>query len=348
MTAPAARRAEGSRWRPWLLGWLPLWLLFTLLVAAAHGVAIQASAMVGLRMIAVAALLAQPVLVWCARRPWPLRPSPAFFGQHLVAGALHAVAFLLLNTLIEMGLSGHYRIALGPGAAPYLAMGLWLYLVVAGIGYAVAGARRAAASETLAAQARLAALRNQLHPHFLFNALHTVVQLIGLDPRAAQQAGEQLGGLLRDVLEQADDLIPLEREWSVVQRYLALEALRLGERLDLHAALTPAALAAQVPVFALQTLVENAILHGVALRVQPTRLWIQAERRDAELHITVGNDGASVSAAALLHSQGTGLKRLRDRLAALYGGSAALVVEARPEGGVHATLSIPQTEVADD
>lgn len=348
---PTARPTAGPlRWQAWLLGWLPLWLLFTLLVMSAHGVAMSDSALISVRMIAVAALLARPVFAWCARLRWPLRPDSRFVLLHVVGAIVHAVVWVLLNSVLESLMRGRVALALGPGLAPYLATGVWLYALVAGISYAIAGARRAAASEALASQAQLAALRNQLHPHFLFNALHTVVQLIPLDPRAAQRAGEQLGSLLREVLEQRADVVPLEREWALVQRYLDLESLRLGARLQLKTRIDPGALPAAIPAFALQTLVENAVLHAVAQRVEPTLVSIGFQRCASALRVEVWNDGGIVGADALAASNGTGLKRLRERLAALYGDDATLQVETLPEGGVRAVLHIPQhgPDAADD
>lgn len=342
--AAATTSFGAARWRAWLLGWLPLWLLFTLLIMSAHGVAMSDSAIVALRMIAIAALLARVVFAWCARLPWPLRLHLRFVLAHLLGAALHAVVWVLLNSVIESVVRGRWALVLGPGLGAYLATGVWLYALVAGIAYAVAGARRAAVSEALATRAQLAALRQQLHPHFLFNALHTVVQLIALDPRAAQRAGEQLGTLLREVLEQHEDQIPLAREWSLVQRYLALESLRLGERLLLETHIDPAALSVRVPAFALQTLVENAVLHAAAVRVEATRLSITARLLADSLQIVVENDGAFVDPEALTTAGGTGLMRLRAQLAALHGTAATLKVQSLPGGGVAARLSIPRRE----
>lgn len=342
--AVTASGFRAARWQAWLLGWLPLWLLFTLLIMSAHGVAMSDSAIVALRMIAIAALLARAVFAWCARLPWPLRLHLRFVLAHLLGAAVHAMVWVLLNSLIESVVRGRWSLVLGPGLGAYLATGVWLYALVAGIAYAVAGARRAAISEALATQAQLAALRQQLHPHFLFNALHTVVQLIALDPRAAQRAGEQLGTLLRELLELREDQIPLAREWSLVQRYLALESLRLGERLRLESHLDPATLPVRLPAFALQTLVENAVLHAAAVRVEPTRLTIAARLLAGSLQISVENDGALVDPEALTAARGTGLKRLRAQLAALYGTAATLTVQAPPGGGVVARLSIPQPD----
>src|SRR5262249_15494084 len=150
-----------------------------------------------------------------------------------------------------------------------------------------------------AARAQLDTLRMQLHPHFLFNALHTVVQLIPVDTRAATMAAEQLAGALRTTIAEQRDLVPLRDEWAFVQRYLAIESLRFGERLILEAAVDERALSALLPSFALQTLVENALRHGAAPRIEATRVSIRAQLAADTLDITVADDGIGADVEAL-------------------------------------------------
>src|SRR4026208_1160253 len=100
--------------------------------------------------------------------------------------------------------------------------------MVSGVVYASEATERASKAEAIAARSQLAALRAQLNPHFLFNALHTVVQLMPVDPKGASRAAEQLAGLLRVTLEQDRDLVLLAEEWSFVEKYLELESLRFG------------------------------------------------------------------------------------------------------------------------
>jgi LytS/YehU family sensor histidine kinase len=183
-----------------------------------------------------------------------------------------------------------------------------------------------------------------LHPHFLFNALHTVVQLIPLDPGKAAGAAEELAALLRAATEDRRDLIPFAEEWRMVQRYLALESLRLGERLVLRHEIAPEAAACLVPSFALQTLVENAVRHGAAPRVEPTQVWIEARLERETLRITVRDDGAGADPG--LPTRGTGLARLRERLSWLYGERARLGLEGKPGAGYAATLVLPRDDDA--
>jgi len=214
--------------------------------------------------------------------------------------------------------------------------------MVAGVAYGSRAAERSAQMSALEARSQLAALRAQLHPHFLFNALHTVVQLIPIDPRAAARAAEQLADALRQAIEEQRDLLPLADEWAFVQRYLAIESIRFGARLNVDTQLSDAALKAELPSFALQTLVENAVRHAAAPRVAPTTITISASLQGEQLRIRVSDDGEGADPELIAQSDGTGLRRLRERLGWLYGGSAELRLKRGNDGGLVSELLIRQ------
>jgi signal transduction histidine kinase len=327
----------------WLLlgiGWLPMWILFTLMIMSAHGLPLTASAWMALSMIVSAALLGVGVHAFIRRLPWPARFRPSFLLLHVLAATLYAGLWIAAYSLIESLLRWRLAWVAGPGLGRFALTGAWLYLTIAAVAYAQQAARRSALAQAAAARAQLAALQAQLHPHFLFNALHTVVQLIPLDPGRAAQAAEQLADLLRAALDERRDQVTLAAEWRFVQRYLAIEQLRFGERLQIAATLPASTLDLRVPSFALQTLVENAVRHGAAPKLGNTRLRITASANPRHLCLVVGDDGAGAEPAAVRDSSGTGLRRLRERLACLYGNSAALDVDASPRG-VTATLRLP-------
>ena len=264
-TSPST--TAGSRawiWAQLVLGWLPVMAVFTLMIVGTHGGSLQGAALLALRMVLAAALLSLAVRRFVARHPWPRPFRLSFLALHLPAAALFSLCWFGLNSVFESVRTGQLVMVVGPGLTPYLSMGVWLYVMVAGVLYAHQEAARAAEQSALAARTQLDALRAQLHPHFLFNALHTVVQLIPSDPRTASRAAEELAALLRAATEERRDLIPLGEEWALVQRYLALEALRLGERLVLETRIDAETEACLVPSFALQTLVENAVRPGAA------------------------------------------------------------------------------------
>lgn len=329
-------------WLQLIIGWLPIGALFTVLIMSAHGIAVGEATGIAIRMVGAAAVLGVLVHRWTARLPWPHPFRLSFIGVHLLGAALYALLWLLLNSVIESLLHRHAVIVVGPGLTPYLITGVWLYVMVAGVAYATRAAMRTSELAALEARSQLAALRAQLHPHFLFNALHTVVQLIPLDPRAATRAAEQLADTLRIAIEEERDLLPLADEWAFVQRYLAIEGIRFGERLQVHTDIDAQAQAALLPSFALQTLVENAIRHAAAPRVAPTTLDIRARRVDGQLCITVKDDGDGADLEQLGHTRGTGLRRLRERLNWLYGGSATLQLNSQPQQGFVAELRVPQ------
>jgi len=172
--------------------------------------------------------------------------------------------------------------------------------------------------------------------------LHTVIQLIAIDPGAAVHAAEQLAGLLRTTMDEPADHVRLADEWALVQRYLAIEQLRLGERLVVQAQLAPDALACELPSFTLQTLVENAVRHGAAPREAATTITIGAHLERGDLVLAVADDGAGADLSA--PSAGTGLRRLRERLGGLYGASASLRLDSAPGRGFSAHLQLPRRQ----
>ena len=336
-------------WMQLLIGWLPVWVLFTVLMMAAHQVSFVQALPIALRLMLCAAVLGLAVQRFSTRLPWPYPFRLRFLAVHLLAAAAYAVGWLLLNSALESLLSGRWVLVIGPGLGAYLVTGIWFYVMIAGVSYANRAAERAAQLTAQAARSQLAALRTQLHPHFLFNALHTVVQLIPMDPRGAVRAAELLAGVLRRSIEEQRDQLPLREEWAFVQRYLDIEGIRFGERLLVRSEIDEAALDCCVPSFALQTLVENAVRHAAAPSIEPVTLWIAARLDGQRLRLTVADDGAGADPAQIEQGTGTGLRRLRERLAWLYGSSAALRLARGIDGrGLTATLDLPREDDVDE
>jgi LytS/YehU family sensor histidine kinase len=193
------------------------------------------------------------------------------------------------------------------------------------------------------ARAELAALRGQLHPHFLFNCFNAIATLVR--QRKNDEAVEtvaQLSALLRLAIERTSfHEVPLEQEIDFIRRYLDLERVRFGEKLRVDLAVEPTALAVLVPNIILQPLVENAIKHGISLRTTPGTVRLAVNRQQERLHLEIANDGADLAPPADRHSTGIGLANTRSRLTKLYGDDYRLDFIRQPAGGMLVTLDLP-------
>ena len=195
------------------------------------------------------------------------------------------------------------------------------------------------------AETRMRALEYQLNPHFLFNALNTVRALVLEDPGEARRAVTLLSGLLRQTLAAGrEPLHPLGAELDLVETYLALERLRFDGRLAVRVEADEAARAVAVPTLLVQTLVENAVKHGVARRREGGEVAVVATRDGDRLAVRVENPAAPAAGASVdvASGTGTGLANARERLSLLFGEHAALRLDAGPERAV-AEVVLPAT-----
>jgi signal transduction histidine kinase len=192
-------------------------------------------------------------------------------------------------------------------------------------------------------EAQLRALQGQLKPHFLFNALNSVVAMIDRDPASAQRMVIQLSELLRATLRTAEQQqIPLGQEIELTKLYVEIEQVRFSDRLrvDWHVDVDPSRL---VPAFVLQPLVENAIVHGIARKSGPGRVTIEVSRDKRGLIVRVTDDGLGFNGErSSAGSGGVGLTNLRARLKRLYGAGGELELAPCAGGGTAATLLIPE------
>jgi hypothetical protein len=283
-----------------------------------------------------------------ARRPLDRERWPSALALYAVAVAGVCLARALLVVALNRWVGWYAEL---PGwsdvIATSVANNLLLASLLLGIGHAVVlarrdGERRRQTDELRAAlaEARLATLEGQLRPHFLFNALNSIAELVHRDRHAAERAVLDLAELLRESLRERGQEVALADELRLATAYLAIEKLRLGDRLDLAWSVAADVHAARVPRLLLQPLVENAIRHGVALRRAPGRLAIAAERRGERLVVTVDNDGPGPGADAAPEPHGIGLRATRARLAHLYGADQSLALE-RTATGTRAVVTVP-------
>ncbi len=202
--------------------------------------------------------------------------------------------------------------------------------------------RQLAEAKLAEQQAKLNALKLQLNPHFLFNALNAVNTLVG-DARSeqAQELIARLSVFLRSSLASDEGVyITLERELETVQAYLDIEAVRFGEHLQVHFDCDPALADALVPAFVLQPLVENAVKYAVAPSTATVTITLQAKVEAEMLLLTVSDSGPVEPRGIVRHGAGIGLRNLAARIDASYGAAGRLQVEPRDQGYV-ATLSMP-------
>lgn len=191
------------------------------------------------------------------------------------------------------------------------------------------------------AMARVHALKMQVHPHFLFNTLHTVSILIDEAPAAARDMVVRLGDLLRGTLARASVTeVPLEQELALLRRYLAIEAVRFHDRLVVEFDVDPALHDARVPDLILQPLAENAIRHGIAKREGAHRLTVRATSLAEQLVLEVLDDGLGPSSPET-RQDGVGLATVRERLRTLYRLRDPLTLTTRAAGGACARITLP-------
>ncbi len=215
---------------------------------------------------------------------------------------------------------------------------------------------RAAEIETRLAKAELAALRMQLHPHFLFNTLNTIASLVREQPEEAERIVVRLADLLRASLNgSADSEIPLRDELSFIRKYLEIELIRFEDRLQVDWNIDDETLAALTPALILQPLVENAVKHGVAPLERNGVLTVSARRSDSALVLRVSDNGPGLPDDwESVAENRIGLTNTRERLKQLFGNKQLFSLERLDPKGTLVTIEIPfklrseDSELSDD
>ncbi|AKJ06501.1 histidine kinase [Archangium gephyra] len=338
-------RASRTYWVCQGLGWSLYALLNALAVGSltgapgrAAGLAVAFSAMA----MGLTHLLRQRVA-----HGWK-RLAPSALAPRMVAASI-----LLSGVVNATGMLGGYLLRPdAPHAAPgallvyvfnWSVVFLGWQLLYFGVHFVQRTRRAELESLRLEAAANAAELRHlkaQLNPHFLFNSLNVLRALISEDPGRAQQAVTQLANLLRYALSAEGETVNLERELQVVRDYLALESLRLEERLRVRLEVEPACLPAPIPPMLVQLLVENGIKHGIARLTEGGELSIVARCRDGLLLLEVGNprpardDGRSSGSRV-------GLANASERLRLLFGERAKLELDLSLPDRAAARIQIP-------
>lgn len=259
---------------------------------------------------------------------------------HLAGALALCVAWALLGTILRHRLHAGGESLLS-WILTTLPFGVAVYFAVLGIQHATTWFSRSAELSAQLADARLAALRMQIHPHFLYNSLNAATVIVrDRDAATAARMLELLGEMLHRVMR-ADrpQEVRLEEELEFVRQYLTIEQIRFSDRLSPEIVVPPELLGAAVPDFILQPLVENAIRHGLAKRVESTMLRVEARREGDDLVLTVTDDGPGPETGP--GPEGLGLANTRARLTTLYGSRATLTLDRTAAGGARATIRIP-------
>lgn len=204
---------------------------------------------------------------------------------------------------------------------------------------------RASQLKTELAQSQLQALKMQLHPHFLFNTLHSISALLEEDVEAADEMLARLGDFLRLTLENSGaQQVSLQEELEFLRCYMEIERVRFHGRLTVTLQIEPETLEARVPNLILQPIVENAIRHGIGSRIGPGRIEIRSSRNNGSLRLVVKDNGQGLASrqdsSGRLRS-GLGLTNTRSRLEQLYGSAHQFDLSDAIEGGLEVTLEIP-------
>jgi two-component system, LytTR family, sensor kinase len=232
--------------------------------------------------------------------------------------------------------------------------GVLTYWLVVGLYQSIHFYQAAMERQTIAAQletqlshAELENLKSQLHPHFLFNSLHTIGVLMQEDVDAASHLLVSLGDLLRMALERRENEITLQSELEFVGKYLEIEQTRFHDRLKVHMDVPPDLLGVYVPSLALQPLVENAIKHGISVDSAAGRLEIAAQRHNGRVWLCVRDDGPGPAPGSRLRF-GVGLTNVQSRLKQLYGDESSLELTGGDGRGCEAIITIPLRSSLED
>ena len=193
------------------------------------------------------------------------------------------------------------------------------------------------------AQAQLRALKMQLHPHFLFNTLHSISSLVLEDAPKANSMIARLGDFLRLTVDNSEQqLVTLKEETEFLRCYLDIEQVRFGDRLTVAFELEPQTLSAQVPHLILQPVVENAIQHAIAPRAARGQINIEAKRLNSLLRVAISDSGPGIgSNANSFGKKGVGLSNVRSRLQQFYGPDFRFELTNASDGGLTVVIEIP-------
>jgi hypothetical protein len=344
--------ADRRRIAIYLSAWILVELLLALLLVRGGTLPFVPAAILAAPLAILYAFICLSAFYVCRSAPLETTAPERTLTIHAAAAAVSSGIWLLCARMLSAAAArvspsfAEAPAAIASQQALILTMGLLLFLLASAVHYVLLAAERSRNAErqalelrVLAREAELRALRAQIDPHFLFNSLHSIGALTGSDPAGARRMAILLADFLRDTISLgARDRISLADELKLLERFLAIERVRFGERLSVDLAIDEAANGCPIPPLLLQPIVENAVTHGIAGLVDGGTIAIRTGRNGSRLAIAVENPCDPDRRSG--RGTGVGLANVKRRLDAAFGGDAWMT--SKEEGGrFRVELSLP-------
>lgn len=354
---PLLKRSEGrkhgsiNRLGVYLLAWAPLTALLIYLMAGPGAMGWRDAALLMVPMCIVYEFVCLSPWYTCKAMPLDRTPVRRLFLTHTIAAVTLSLLWVETGRLFAYLLSQvhglesvnqkfalHSALLFGPGFLMYT-LAVASHYVILTLEESQAAQARVLETSILARDAELKALKAQINPHFLFNSLNSISALISKDPAKGQEMCILLADFLRMTLGLGEKAaVPLREELDLLQRYLAIEKVRFGPRLQVDTQVNAETLDCLVPPLILQPLVENAVVHGIANLPNGGIVRLAADCSTGRLGLTLENSVDPDAAAP--RKGGLGLRNVRQRLETRYGKDAAITVTAE-EDVFRVVLSLP-------
>jgi sensor histidine kinase YesM len=338
---------ERVYWLCQITGW-SLYTLSTILLSAAFGVYSWSNLASQFLSCGIGLILTHLFRIYVRRHGWLRLSLPSLVPRIVVVCVFGAIVWMMLMMPLLMFVFQSLTYSLINPAIVFVTVFNWsatLFiwsLIYFGFHY-VENYKKTEVEkwklEAAVKESELRALKSQMNPHFIFNCLNNIRGLIVEDPERAQTVVTQLASILRYSLQSGDnETVTLEEELQTVSDYLALESVRLEERLKINMNIDPLSLKVPVPAMLIQTLVENGIKYGVATLPNGGEISLMTQVNASTLKIQVTNSGQFDNKS---DSSGVGLKNSRERLELLFGKSASVTLQNTSADSVTAKVEIP-------
>ena len=288
-----------------------------------------------------------PLVFWLGRRfPFERRVVRNVVIHLLLCGPVALLHIWLFQNVTALLRANQPQPPLWARLVGLGATNIMVYWAIVAVSHAINYFRKYQERELRLSQAELQALRTQLHPHFLFNTLNAIAELVHSDPVKADRSILRLSELLRFSLasEKAQE-VTLKEEIEFLEKYVEIHKTLMRDRLHVRISIEPETLDAAVPNMLLQPLVENAIKHGISPRPEGGHIEIHARRLDGQLHVEIRDDGLGMPLPDANMQEGVGLINTRERLQHLYNNAHSFNLNSSPGKGVTIRISVPFREV---